>query len=163
MLLQYMISIDPIDTQKKETGTFLCIIVSPSSLQFYFDFIATIIGQLEGKLDRYNDANTHDVLFRRDCIMEELEIKSCLVPRILKRSTGLKRPVGQEYQVRALSKEHQEGIEPRSDRGQTHKNSSDGSRDSIHRSIIQLSRRANFRDSGKSTRRGVKKEANRGF
>lgn len=66
-----------------------------------------IIGQLEGKLDRYNDANnTHDVLFRRDCIMEELEIKSCLVPRILKRSTGLKRPVGQEYQVRALSKEH---------------------------------------------------------
>lgn len=66
-----------------------------------------IIGQLEGKLDRYNDANnTHDVLFRRDCIIGELEIKSCLVPRILKRSTGLKRPVGQEYQVRALSKEH---------------------------------------------------------
>lgn len=77
------------------------------SRQSYFDFIAMIIGQLEGKLDRYNDANnTHDVLFRRDCIMEELEIKSCLVPRILKRSTGLKRPVGQEYQVRALSKEH---------------------------------------------------------
>lgn len=77
------------------------------SRQSYFDFIAMIIGQLEGKLDRYNDANnTHDVLFRRDCIMEELEIKSCLVPRILKRSTGLKRSVGQEYQVRALSKEH---------------------------------------------------------
>ena len=76
------------------------------SRQSYFDFIAMTIGQLEGKLDRYNDANTHDVLFRRDCIMEELEIKSCLVPRILKRSTGLKRPVGQEYQVRALSKEY---------------------------------------------------------